>query len=518
MAEAFLEEIYSDARILCELKQVVEYARVQDSSHFLQVGDILLSKLRNVCKRYVQYNVAKGKELWNLILEICEDGNDLSVVGDILEHKILPLLEDSMRQWGDICTENDEGDYRFETSVSGFLTLKDLQRNFYVHSTVDPMWEARRLAERIYDPQNKQYSIRGCGLGYLIYQMYEVSNGSVKLNVYEKDARMVQYARQYGVLDWVPEENLKVVVDADPNPFLKSILEENTGVHLFAPALKSETKDSRAMLENIIIQYNSYYMHKKDVAINYWNNRRAGGRMISEFDASRLNKDFIIVGGGPSVDDNMEFLRENQGKKTLIAVGTIFKKLIQNKITPDMVTILEPDPVVYRQLEGVEEQKVPMLLTMITYWKIAAAYKGDKYFIPLREMEEAIGYPIEQYEDAWSVGGTVTNVAIMAATRFGAENIYLVGVDMAYPGGITHAEGTARRNKKSLEGLIPLEGTDGGTVYTDKVFNIYRQQIEKLVKEAPHISFYNMSQIGAKILGTKSYAEAIRKLEETKRK
>ncbi|MCM1185068.1 MAG: DUF115 domain-containing protein [Lachnoclostridium sp.] len=518
MAEAFLEEIYQDARLICELKQVVQYARRNDLVHLVDKADELLQKLCNVCKRYVQYDLAKGKEMWSMVKKVSDVGNDPALVADLFEHKILPLLEDSMRQWGDICVENDEGDYQFETSVSGFLTLRDLERKFYFHSTVDPMWEARQLADCIYDPRERQYSIRGCGLGYLIYQMYEVSGGSLLLNVYEKDPRMVQYAKQYGVLDWIPEENLKVVIDEDPRPFLNSALEEDAGAYLFEPALKNEADDIRPILETVKIEYSSHYMHKKDVAINYWNNLRSNGKMISEFDTSKLKKDFIIIAGGPSVDDNLEFLRENQGKKTLIAVGTVFKKLIQNDITPDLVAILEPDPPIYQlQMEGLEDQKVPLLLSLLTYWKLAAAYQGEKYFVPLAGMETAIGYPLkEKYEDAWGVGGTVTNMAIIAASRFGAENVYLVGVDMAYPGGVTHAEGTAQRKKVSLEGMIPLEGVNGETVYTDKIMKLYYEEVQTLFKEASQITFYNMSQIGAKLAGTKSYEEAIKKLEQEK--
>lgn len=513
MAEDFLEEIYRESKILCELREVVRYARVNDPTHLRQRGNILLSKLCDVYQRYVQYDAIKGKEFGECIKKIGDVGDDAALIGDIFEYKILPLLEDSMRQWGDICTENDEGDYQFETSVSGFLTVKDLKKNSYLHSTVDPMWEAKQLAERLYDARNKQYSIKGCGLGYLIYQLYEVSNGSVMLNVYENDPRMVQYARQYGVLDWVPEENLRVTVGDDPLPFLDSALEDDTGVYFFAPALKRETEEMRTMLEEVAIQYISYYMHQKDVRINYWNNRRSNGKMISELDVSQIKKDVIIIAGGPSVDDNMEFLRENQGKMTLIAVGTIFRKLVANNIIPDFVTALDPDPVIYKQFEGLEEQKVPILLTMVTYWKIAAAYQGEKYFIPLKEMESMIGYPLgEEYEDTWSVGDTVTNIAIISAIKFGAENVYLVGVDMAYPGGITHAEGTAQRETKNVKGRIPMKDVNGGTVYTDKSLYIYHKQIEEFVRNAPKVAFYNMSQIGAYIAGTKSYEDALKKL------
>ena len=222
MAEEFLEEIYRDANLISEMRQIACYAQVYDEYHVKTMYTEYLPELIRVCQRYAQSDSVGGEEFLSCLQEIHDMNHDLILMGDIIEHKLLPLLEKSIQYFGAIQTENEEGDFLFQTTSSGFLTIKDLRNNIYIHSTVDPMWEARKAAEYIFDPRKKAYSIRGCGLGYLIYQLYEIFNGAISIRVFEKDARMVEYARRYGVLDWVPADCIEIIVDADPLPFLES--------------------------------------------------------------------------------------------------------------------------------------------------------------------------------------------------------------------------------------------------------------------------------------------------------
>lgn len=509
MAEAFLEEIYKDAKLIYEARQIVEYTKVYDKHHAAMKYNEVLPWLIEICQRYAAWDKKGGEELANHIVHIKEISNDLILMGDIIENKVIPLLEKSMQYYGTIQTENEEGDFLFETAVSGFLTLKDLRQNVYVHSTVCPMWEAKRIAEYIFDPRKKAYSILGCGLGYLAYQLYVISNGAVAIRIFERDARVIEYAGNYGVLDWIPADRVEVIVDTDPLAFLNSALEDDTGFYILATEIARVSMDAQPILRELYAQWSTGHKFKRNEEINYWSNLRNGCRLITEFDSSPLEKDFIVVAAGPSLDDNMEFLRESQGKKTIIAVGTVFKKLLNNNITPDMVAILDAQERTYKQIEGIEGQKVPMLLGITAYWKFAAAYKGEKYLIPLKGME-SLDNITEKYDDVWEGGGTVTSLAIEAAIRFKAEKIFLVGVDLAYPGGMSHATETMDRGRKSLEGLLPVEGQNGTTVYTTVVFNSYRHEIEAMIAETPWILYYNMSAVGAKIAGTQYDADNVK--------
>lgn len=509
MAEFFLEEIYKDAKMIYEARRIVEYTKVYDKHHAAMKYNEILPRLIEICQRYTAWDKNGGEELANHIVHIKKISNDLILMGDIIENKMIPLLEKSMQYYGTIQTENEEGDFLFETAASGFLTLKDLHQNLYVHSTVCPMWEARKIAEYIFDPRKKTYSILGCGLGYLAYQLYVISDGAAAIRIFESDARVIEYARSYGVLDWIPADGVEVIVDTDPLAFLNSALEADTGFYILATEIARVPVDDQPILRELFAQWSTRYKFKRNEEINYWSNFRNGCKLITEFDSSQLEKNFIVVAAGPSLDDNIEFLRENQGKKTIIAVGTVFKKLLNNNITPDMVVILDAQERTYKQIEGIEGQKVPMLLGMTAYWKFAAVYKGEKYLIPLKGMEN-LDNITEQYNDVWEGGGTVTSLAIEAAIRFKAEKIFLVGVDLAYPGGMSHATETMDRSRESLEGLLPVEGQNGTTVYTTVVFNSYRHEIEAMITETPWILYYNMSAIGAKIAGTQYVADAVK--------
>ncbi|MDE7224116.1 MAG: DUF115 domain-containing protein [Acetatifactor sp.] len=506
MAEEFLEEIYQDAKLISEMRQIVCYAQIHDEYHAESKYTEQLPELIRVCQKCAQSDSVGAEELLDCLQEIHDISHDLILMGDIIEHRLLPILEKSIQCYGTVWMENEEGDFLFQTTRSGFLTIKDLQNDIYIHSTIDPMREAGKLAEYIFDPRKKAYSIRGCGLGYLIYQMYVISNGAIFIRVYEKDVRMVEYARRYGVLDWVPADCMEVVVDADPLPFLESALEEDTGFYMLVPALAGEPDETRSLLTELYVRYGTNLKFKRYQGINYWSNLRRDCRWISEFDGAKVKKDVIIVAAGPSLDDSLDFLRENQGEKTIISVGTVFKKLLKLKISPDMVVISDPVEQTYQQIEGVEEQKIPILLAMTAYWKVAAFYQGEKYLIPVKSVEE-LDNITEKYENAWDIGGTVTYLALETAVWFKAEKIFLVGVDLAYPGGITHATGTLDRTQISMDNLIPIEGYGGKTVYSDRVFISYRHEIESLIAQTPWISYYNMSNVGAKIVGTQSIEE-----------
>lgn len=504
-----MNELYKDAMLTYEARQIVEYTKVYDKHHAAMKYNEILPRLLDICQRYTALDKAGGEELANHIIHIKEISSDLILMGDIIENKVIPLLEKSMRYNGTIQTENEEGDYLFESAASGFLTLKDLRQNLYIHSTVCPMWEAKRIAEYIFDPRKRAYSIWGCGLGYLAYQLYAVSDGAAVIRIFERDARVIEYARHYGVLDWIPADRAEVIIAADSLSFLNSTLEADTGFYILASQIAREPVDIQPILRELYAQWSTGYKFKRNEEINYWSNLRSDCKPITAFDSSQLKKEFIIVAAGPSLDDNMEFLRENQGKKTIIAVGTVFKKLLNHNITPDMVAILDAQERTYKQIEGLEDKKVPMLLGITAYWKFAAAYKGEKYLIPLKVMEN-LDNITEKYNDVWEGGGTVTSLAIEAAIRFKAEKIFLTGVDLAYPDGISHATETMDRSRESLEGLLPVEGQNGTIVYTTVVFNSYRHEIESVIAETPWISYYNMSAIGAKIAGTQYIPDIIK--------
>lgn len=420
------------------------------------------------------------------------------------EAKIIPLLEEYIANYTKIVVDNEEGDYIFESTDSGFLTIKNIESNYYFHSTDDPMWEAKKLAEYIFEPSKKEYALWGCGLGYLAYQLYIISYGSVKINIFESDARMIEYAKSYGVLGWIPEENLNIVVDSDILSFLHCAERDNTAFHIFEPEMECVPDDVKSIFKNLDIKYSTQKKFKTMFEINFWRNIESNAKLISQFDISSLSKEYVIVAAGPSLDETLDFVEQSKGKRTIVAVGTVFKKLIEKNITPDMVVIVDSQERTYKQIEGLEDQTVPLLIANSAYWKFATAYQGDKYLIPMNQFSEMEEYASQNNEEIWECGGTVTSMAMEVAIRFDATKVYLVGVDLAYPDGISHASNTMDRSVKNTDRMVPVKSVTGDVVYTEQNFIGYREWIENRIKETPHIKYYNMSKIGAHIEGAEN--------------
>ncbi len=207
------------------------------------------------------------------------------------------------------------------------------------------------------------------------------------------------------------------------------------------------------------------------------------------------------------MDHFMDTLKKWQGKKTLIAAGTVWKKLLKADIHPDFVVIMDPYDIVVQQVEGIEDTSATLLLAMQANWKIAELYKGKKYLIPQSiSTEESETFMEVNKLTPWFSGGSVTVYELEFTVRMFADRVYLLGVDLSLPGGMTHAEGTRYRKKVDVTNLIPLEDVNGNTVYTDCVLIESKAWFEMIMEETEGIEFVNMSDVGVKLKGTIPYS------------
>jgi hypothetical protein len=184
----------------------------------------------------------------------------------------------------------------------------------------------------------------------------------------------------------------------------------------------------------------------------------------------------------------------------VIAVGTIRKKLIKLNIIPDYCVVFDPNPPVYKQIEGLEEPDIPMILGMSTYWRVGQDYEAKKYLALLDGMKD-IDNAYENAKYVFKTGSSVTTLGIDIAMQMGASAVYLVGTDLAYANGHSHASGTAYQLNKSEKEMLEVEAVDGGTVYTTQTLDEVRRWIEDEITRYINIPVYNLSEKGALIRG-----------------
>jgi len=449
MAEEFLEVIYRESilrtKLKCLLKQLLSDNDGIERRNYPQI----MLELDAVSKKYVAMNPEDGMGLYNDLRKLQEYNNRHLELSDFIEANILPQYEKYLSRLNKICVDD--------------------------------------------------------GLGYTAYQLYCISDGSVPIKIYEYEERMVQYARRYGVLDWIPEECISVTVNADVLPFLYSLeQEEGYGYYIFEPEIYQAPEDAREIVRTLFINGNTSAAYREAQRRNFYRNIQSDARPLPCFHKDNLGDRFILVAGGPSVDDGLDFLKQQEGKMPIIAIGAIFSKLLSCGIAPDMVTILDPNPITMKQLEGVTDQQVPLFLGITAYWKLARSYKGEKYLVPIDgDTPEQKLYAERCGGIALECPGTVTMLAVSLALYFGAKEVYLLGADFAFSKDKYYATGaTGGGSLDDKSGLFKIESVGGGLVNTDKSMSMFRGYMEELIENTLGVTFYNLSKGGARIAGT----------------
>lgn len=139
----------------------------------------------------------------------------------------------------------------------------------------------------------------------------------------------------------------------------------------------------------------------------------------------------FIVGSGPSLDDALEVIKENEGNAVIISCGSALRPLILNGITPDFQIELENlnvSPMVSQVAEDHDLSSVTILASSTVDTGALSPF-GDIIFYFRYSLSP---YPLYCGSDVYSLslgGPTVTNAGLSFAQDSGFRDIYFFGVD-----------------------------------------------------------------------------------------
>ena len=219
------------------------------------------------------------------------------------------------------------------------------------------MEEARIQAEHIYSPNYKEYAVWGCGLLYHVYQLWQISDESIHIRVYEDNKELIEIAKKYGPFEKIPEE-IEIISDNGVN-FVSSIDNDDTGIWMHLASIKkiNEIQTKNAMMR-FFMAWNGNIQLKRSLDINFRRNTRICVHNIIEKKEEFYRRDVAIVAGGPSVDDSLDLLRGFiSNNMIVIAVNTIVKKLLNERIVPDYIAVMDCHSRTYKHIEGVQCDK-----------------------------------------------------------------------------------------------------------------------------------------------------------------
>lgn len=490
-------------KIITEIQEIIYLIRIQNYHEGSLLFGRILSEMQGE-KDIIEAFSGKDSFLQQVLRQMLEalEKDDMILLADLLEETLLPEIKQMIA--AAVMEPVVKGDYCVEQTSSGYATIRHIPSGKYLHSNVNPMEEAGCWLKNCYEPDKERYAVWGCGLGYHIAKLFEIANGSIEIDVYDEDVALFELAEEYGVIMELPREKVHFIADADGVNFLKKLTLKDTGMLLHLPSVrKIQDKKMSDRLQQLFLAWNSTIQLKRMLAINFRYNHQKCENVVDESEKNFAGSEVVLVGGGPSVDSRMDYLQKVQGHKLILAASTALKKLLRAGICVDYVFVMDAQKRTLGHIEGIEDAQVPMVIDSTAYWEFAEKYKGPKYIAYQKDYDAAEEKAQQGGYKTYETGGSVITLMLEVSLMLGAREVNFIGVDLAYPEGVSHAAGTMDRTVRDVSGMEPVPDVNGSMVYTDRVFLNYKRWIETKIKQYTNVKFYNLSDCGAQICGAK---------------
>jgi len=378
-----------------------------------------------------------------------------------------------------------------------------------LHSKIDPVREARRIADSVMDGSEQVIVLIGFGLGYHLEKMLR-KNGHTRFVVIEPDTNIFAKALEVRDLRFALEsDRFMLFVEPDTVPFDEIIPEAGTVkfyIHrpyaLLFPEKTDKLKQAFLKFSNRTI-INTATLSKFD---RLWTRNTFKNCeyffSLNGVDVLRNSlKGFaaLVLAAGPSLDEDIEKIRQLQQNIFIIASDSVLRPLLRHSIIPDFVVTVDPQFINSFHVAGLplNEGDAPILIadpavhpsTLRNYSGITAI--SSSVFSPGQLIEEFSGI-----KGRIAAGGSVATAAFDFTRITGADPIIVAGLDLSYAKGKTHLSGSfiedyihskAYRFKTAgsfyaeyIRSGKPTAVTDrnGCRVFTDKRLLLYKSWFE----------------------------------------
>ena len=420
----------------------------------------------------------------------------------------------------------ESSDIALENGRKGHLTLRasDKIGNFYLHSLYDPLHESTQIIQKeCQDPEINVVVLIGFGLGYVAEELCQRCDANTRIIIVEPRSDCLAIALASRPLDHIlTDPRIKFIVDTNTN---KAAIKTNSELGLdklkhwkiiATPAmsrlhqdfLKSYVDHLGACINQRVASFstsfNSSELFLKHTVANLDVAARSPG--VNQFKACWKNRPAVIVAAGPSLNKQIATLKEYKDHLLIIAVDKTWPILKAAGIEPHVVVAIDPRrPCSW----GSEPPENVWFLSAASCNPEVVHSVADKHIVSFgNPLHEKIFKPMIGDRGVLHTGGSVATNAFSFARLMGASPLIMIGQDLAYTGGASHASGylwpktlDEAKNLKG-DGFREIEGYYGDRVHVDRQLDSYRKWYEDFMLAYPHEKVINATEGGAKINGT----------------
>ena len=214
----------------------------------------------------------------------------------------------------------------------------------------------------------------------------------------------------------------------------------------------------------------------------------------------------IIVSTGPSLNKQLPILKEIAPYVTIISVDASLPILEKAGIKPDIVCVLERVELTSQFFVNTSDEfmkDIYFVIASLAHEKTIQEIKGKKV-ITMRPFPYNRYFELDEFGYV-GVGMSAANMAFELSHIMGYKSAILIGQDLAYGDGVSHASGhvlgESEITQKPDDFYIEAYGGKG-KVRTFKFWNIFRLTFEKAIHEiGDKMVVINATEGGARIHG-----------------
>ena len=230
---------------------------------------------------------------------------------------------------------------------------------------------------------------------------------------------------------------------------------------------------------------------------------------LDEIEGEYINKPAIILSAGPSLEKNINLLKQCNEEFIIISGGRTLSKLEEINVKPDIIAIIDGDERSYDLVKDNLNIDVPLVFCNYTNEEIVDNHVGKKIYDSTGI--DFIGPIVKKIQKPRFEGGSVAHSCINTAIHLGCNPIVFIGQDLAYTNNKIHADFCELKSKKykeeevfdnlKSENDIFIDDIYGNKVRTSLSLNTFRENIEEIIRENKNVKFINATEGGALING-----------------
>lgn len=218
-------------------------------------------------------------------------------------------------------------------------------------------------------------------------------------------------------------------------------------------------------------------------------------------------KPAFLVGAGPSVKSQMEFLSSIQNDAIIIAADTMLKPLTKHGIRPHLLASIERAPEIIDLLNDPNDHPQTFLVgSAVLEPECFASYRGPSTAY-LTQLPPSKWFPFSR--SRMDSGHSCMGLAMGLASFLECDPIYLMGIDLCWSEeGQSHMQDVPylqkdfylKQNKEFYKDSFATENSQGHKVRTNLYWMAFKGQFEYWASVAPS-KIFNLSPSGLPLKG-----------------